>query len=290
MDTKKFLQNIFSVRNQGNCKVFCILGKKFKISRIIDKQGVKFLDGKIFNAEAGIKTRIINELRVAISASRIHKETFAQYKNCNAGKDVVLVASGPSLNDYIPIENTVNLAVNRSIFYDKVKFDYLFMQDYIAVKSYIENSINYKNSNLKRFYGILQPELVDGWTIPESLAIRHNASRYYVRSSWDPNSVVIAENFSYDIESLPLICHGSVVFPAMQFLLYTNPRRIYLVGCDCSNNGYFSGGGTNSALDPTWMKIHWEKLKKFADTYYPETEIISVNPVGLKGLFKDLVQ
>ena len=34
----------------------------------------------------------------------------------------------------------------------------------------------------------------------------------------------------------------------------------------------------------------WLKLKKFAKTYYPDTEIISVNPVGLKGIFKDVYQ
>ena len=32
------------------------------------------------------------------------------------------------------------------------------------------------------------------------------------------------------------------------------------------------------------------EIKKFVETYYPETEIISVNPVGLKGIFKDLYQ
>ena len=31
----------------------------------------------------------------------------------------------------------------------------------------------------------------------------------------------------------------------------------------------------------------WKKMKEFAELYYPDTEIISVNPVGLKGLFKD---
>ena len=28
-------------------------------------------------------------------------------------------------------------------------------------------------------------------------------------------------------------------------------------------------------------------MKEFAETYYPDTEIISINPVGLKGVFKD---
>ena len=29
------------------------------------------------------------------------------------------------------------------------------------------------------------------------------------------------------------------------------------------------------------------RIKEFARQYYPETEIISINPVGLKGLFID---
>ena len=34
----------------------------------------------------------------------------------------------------------------------------------------------------------------------------------------------------------------------------------------------------------------WKRLKLFANKLYPGTEIISVNPVGLKGLFKDIYQ
>ena len=73
----------------------------------------------------------------------------------------------------------------------------------------------------------------------------------------------------------------------MQFALFTNPRRIYLVGCDCSS-GYFDG--TATPLPNEHLVGLWKEIKKFAEIYYPETEIICVNPVGLKGVFKDLVQ
>ena len=33
----------------------------------------------------------------------------------------------------------------------------------------------------------------------------------------------------------------------------------------------------------------YKKFKQFAQKYYPDVEIISINPVGLKGLFKDEV-
>lgn len=31
----------------------------------------------------------------------------------------------------------------------------------------------------------------------------------------------------------------------------------------------------------------WQEIKQFSDRYYPDIEIISINPVGLKGLFKE---
>lgn len=84
----------------------------------------------------------------------------------------------------------------------------------------------------------------------------------------------------------------------MQFILFTNPKRVYIVGIDCTS----AAGGTHfigvarkcrdrgedvQGLD---KKHHddWIKLKTFVETYYPNTEIISVNPVGLKGLFRDV--
>ena len=32
----------------------------------------------------------------------------------------------------------------------------------------------------------------------------------------------------------------------------------------------------------------WKWVKDFTNRFYPGTEIISVNPVGLKGLFRDV--
>ena len=80
---------------------------------------------------------------------------------------------------------------------------------------------------------------------------------------------------------------NSVSFSAMQFILWTNPNKIYLVGCDCSS-GYFDK--TKSTTSMNKLIGNWIMLKKFAETYYPDTKIISVNPVGLKGVFTDLYQ
>ena len=31
----------------------------------------------------------------------------------------------------------------------------------------------------------------------------------------------------------------------------------------------------------------WKKLAEFAEANYPDIEIVSINPVGLKGVFQD---
>ena len=79
---------------------------------------------------------------------------------------------------------------------------------------------------------------------------------------------------------------AGTVFSAMQFIFYTNPKRIFLIGCDCSNGHAFK---TPEAFDLyNTQKQGWLKVKEFRDNYYPNTEIISVNPVGLKGVFRDV--
>ncbi len=292
MKVISFLRNILSLHEDKNHLVLCLCGIKFKFRLKKSKFNVHTLSNKVDenrNVIFAVKSDIINEIKALNTARALHNKTFGKYKNCHAGKEVVLVATGPTLNEYIPIEKAIHVGVNRAYMFDKITFDFLFMQDYLAVKNYIEDSINYKNKEIKRFYGLLQPELVENWVIPESYAIKHKAERYYARSSWAPNASNPAINFTYDISSEPLICHGSVVFPAMQFILYTNPSKIYIVGCDCSTQGYFNGPPL-FPLDPDWMYRWWKELKSFAQMYYPETEIISVNPVGLKGLFTDLYQ
>ena len=246
----------------------------------------------IYNYINFANTQLMEHIRLYQQAQALHPQVFAKYKNIYRGKDVYLIATGPTLNYFDGHRKGIYVGVNKSFQFDKITLDYLFMQDWLAVKPYINESLDYKNPNLKRFYGIMQYGVVPGWIIPESVAIRHKAKRYYSRVRWPDKgrSVLIkGEEFAYDICAEPLTCSGSVVFPAMQYILYTNPKRIYLVGCDCKNTGYFDSTQQNLG-DPNMKAIlyGWKLMKQFIDTYYPETEIISVNPVGLKGMFHDV--
>ena len=243
-------------------------------------------------------SNLMTHLQLYQKAANLHPKTFSEYKNKHNGCDIALIACGPTVNDFVAVPDTIYVGVNRAFKKSDIKLDYIFVEDYekgmfSALEDYYK-----ENKDIKKFYGIHQGFAINDQIISESVSIRHNASRFYTRIRWKhPTHEVLVrdEEFAFDIATEPLTCSGSVVFPAMQFILYTNPKRIFIYGCDCSADAHFydtknTTKDTSWAGDPSWTAaIHgWKLLKKFADKYYPETEIISVNPVGLRGLFRDV--
>ena len=149
----------------------------------------------------------------------------------------------------------------------------------------IDNDIKkYEGNNCKKFYGIISDARLKYLTKsirripPQNLRLK-NTSFYYL-------SPIYKGNFAYDLSTDLIADWAGTVFSAMQFIFYTNPKRIFLIGCDCSNGHAFK---TPEAFDLyNTQKQGWLKVKEFRDNYYPNTEIISVNPVGLKGVFRDV--
>lgn len=242
--------------------------------------------------------RTTNERNFILSqtliVNQVHRETFSEYKNKHNCNDIVIIATGPSLNKYIPLENTINIGVNKSFLYDKVKFDYYFAFDYVGIKDYIEKINVAEYEQVKKFYGIYTERIYDAreintesHIIPESVAIRHNAKRFYSYSYHNHQFKFTKTKFFPEIDKAWLTDAGSIAIIAAQFALFTNPRKIYLVGCDCSEN-YFDNSKTQKGL--SHLVKYWKDFKRFSDIYYPETEIISINPIGLKGIFTDLYQ
>ena len=67
----------------------------------------------------------------------------------------------------------------------------------------------------------------------------------------------------------------------MQFLLYMGCNPIYLVGCD--------GGLTaDKNSDNSFIMSLWEVFRIWKNIEYKDVEIISVNPVSLRDLFKNV--
>lgn len=235
----------------------------------------------------GLKIKFIDTMAMfqrMLNVQTLHSQVFPKYKNCNKGKDLVLLATGPSLSNFKPIENAVYIGVNRAFEYENVKLDYVFIFDNSKpTPSYLSALNKYKGNNAKKFYGICSDfELLD-CTISESDALEANAERFYLHS-------VNSKNIpTYNIASEAFYNANSVVFPAMQFALWTNPKRIFIVGCDTNLSGYYNSDSKNILKTKNVYK-GWQNIKNFAQIFYPKTEIISVNPVGLKGMFKDIYQ
>ena len=210
-------------------------------------------------------------------ALRSHISSFASFKNINKNKKVVLVGSGSSLNSYTPIENACHIGVNHTFLNNKLKLDYLFIQDNLGKLQKKAN--NYASDTCIKFYGkhyIVTPP-------SEADIIEANAKIYYFYDQPVPTA-----NFatcSTDITTRPLNTWSSVIFPALEFALWTYPKELYIVGCDCTNNGHF--------LDKNYNLPHidrilygWKQMEIFADNHYPSTKIIPVNSKGLEAIFK----
>ena len=216
-------------------------------------------------------------------APLMNKDAFSQYKNAFAGKDVVVVGAGPTLSYYKPIEGAIHIGTNRVHMNKNLKLDFLFRQDF---KGYDEEIFN---CPVKKFIGNYYEWTAD--MCPESVFNKlKNAQKFMINTTSDYIPVNI------DIE--PLWHGGSVIYSAFQFALWTNPKRIYLVGCDSAGQNdplhwhhYDDKEKAHHNLVPIKaLTDGWQKMAHFAATMYPQTEIISVNPVGLKGLFNDLEQ
>lgn len=250
-----------------------------------------------------LKQKILNKIdemklvgAMHVAASKCNEETFGSIKCINEGKDIVICGAGPTLQKYKPIEGVLHIALNRALLEKKVKFDWFIANDWDGVYFLKDELMNY---DCEKFFG----HQINGdlhRQIPESFRIACGAYRYYTDSYMKVD--IWKTKFICDIDKMAISNMPNVALCAMQIALFTNPRRIYLVGCDASA-GHFvqpkelgvkkmaqQDKDSKMAVSSDRVIEKWKELKEFADAFYPDTEIVSINPVGLKGIFKDEYQ
>lgn len=239
---------------------------------------------------------------IELEASILHPNTFGYFKDRYKGKKLVIVAAGPTAKDYIPIKDAVHLGINRAFLLDKVKFDMLLCSDYRGVESVSEEFIRYEEDSCIKFINIDGPKECN---FPNDCLNRIKHLRSYVKFAYP---AIKNLKINKEIDKYPLWGGFTSAIHAMQIALWTNPKQIYLVGCDCSvgvkyeKPQYFIEIKRDSVIDrkeenkefaskfgdfEEMLIFAWKRMKFFAKEYYPKIEIISINPVGLKGLFKD---
>jgi len=239
---------------------------------------------------------------IKLEASILHPKTFGYFKDRYKGKKFVIVATGPTVKDYIPIKDAVHIGINRAFLLDNTKFDMLLCSDYRGIESIAEEFARYEENSCIKFLDISSAREA---SIPSDYLNRIKHLRSYVKLGYP----AIKDLKIYkEIDKYPLWGGSTSAIQAMQIALWTNPKQIYLVGCDCSvgvkyeKPQYFTEIKRDKAADrktenekfakdygdyEDMLIFAWKRMKFFAEEHYPETEIISINPVGLKGLFKD---
>lgn len=221
--------------------------------------------------ELNIKYTPQKYISMAVECAELHKLAFGDKKYLNFGKEVVVCATGPTFDYFKPIENAYYIGVNNAYKSDKIKFDAMFCQDARLVFNRMlqKEFIEYRNQDCIKFIGNNQP-----------ITNIVNANNYKVFYYMTENSF----NFNINLRALPDFL--SVVFAAMSYALWTMPKRIFLVGADCSH-GHAESLNTNHGADATNLVKAWQEMAKFIKKFYPDVQVISVNPIGLKGLFDD---
>ena len=276
-----FFEKFLGVKNVNGHKVVNLFGLKMKFRNL--GSTLETLKSKLELIEEQNQDFYYDNL-----AKRIHPRVFGKYKDCNAGKSVVLFACGPSAQYYEVVNDASHVAINNAVLYDKIKFDQIFMHDDIAVSRMPEIMKNY---DADKFCAYMPSPYCVKRSVRKDSIININAKQFIVSdpylfwADWDCPSVInpdITSGYLYDRG-------GGTVFSALQFILYTNPKKLYLVGCDCSSEGYFWGNekfGSNNLLRNTIGL--WKCASQVIRTLYPDLEVYSINPVNLKGMFNDI--
>ena len=225
-----------------------------------------------------------------ISTALIHKQTFERFRGCFRGKKVALICTGPTLNNFSQKnldKNVIYIGVNAA--FKRLDVSYLFCQDYDATKPYLNDLLTYNQDTCIKFLAQL-PDIRNEYTNNAAETVFNNKN--ILKYKLDLVDKYYRRNCSFlpvDITTQPLGDWETVAASARQFILFGQPDVVYLVGCDCTQNHFEEEFDVIKNVNMSNLAANfWPNLKNFKDIYYPETKIISVNPVGLKGMFHDV--
>lgn len=221
--------------------------------------------------------------------ARVHPATFLPLKNRLQGQHVAVLGCGPSLRVAPGIRQSRTIACNRAANYlldHGVHTAYLFAQDNHGTEGYLEELLPRLPQECIVMLGTyLAPDLGPDIRIAEHVRadprVRSYATGYGLGTAPHP-----------DLDAFPLVDFCTIVHPALHFALYTGAERIYLLGCDTDSSGYFDPERKQDThmmdhLTPS-IKLGYAVLRALQQCNWPRSRIISVNPVGLRGMFDEV--
>ncbi len=297
---KKFrdeFNNAIKKINVDDSNIFEIDDCFFETNEMYDRSNDGMNGNVIFEKYVNRFDQVCRLIEMQDEISFVNKEAFDGMKSCFKDREVVVVGTGPTLSKYKPIENAIHIGVNGAWKHRDIQLDYYFIQD--GDRRCLDSTSEGLRVGLKGvkkiFIGKFLPSN-NNWyyRFPENyFEIDERVTPFYsggLREDLYRGNVIHT-----DIRFHPLMEFGSVIFPAIHFALYTHPRKIYFVGCDTTLIGKAGGHFYETNLLDDDGKINYDlgvqlgyaAVHDFASFNYPDTELISINPVGLKGLFND---
>lgn len=200
-------------------------------------------------------------------------ECFLKYKDIYKGRTALLMGTGITLRNIINKElnpEYIKIGVNSFVYNSYIGLDYFFAGDPNGDKGYNKNRDIYNNYevNEQKFYR--NPfENICGFDED------NNGTNYNISG----------KNLFVDDISKGMGVHTSIIFEALQFIVYTGVSRIYLIGISKPNR---STEKWLSQLNPDYTpdaKSHvecWNRAKEWLDI-----EVIDIDSDLIKGVFKE---
>lgn len=243
--------------------------------------------------------RELKELRQELCSFRIaqnnalvvaaqHQKIFPQYRDINKGGTAVIVATGPTMAHYTPLPHVVHIGVNAAFLRKNIPLDYLFFSDFHPIHNDLDEL---RETTCPKFFA----QCADPLSMKTRFVMNSNHDVVKALPSYlkeFPNSQLVYFKYVHDfprnieVEALPN--YSTCVTMTLAFALHTGVKKIYIVGCDTTPNGHFNGVPCDRDFNTQSLINGWLKFSDFRRFYYPDVEIISVNPIGLKGLFTDV--
>ena len=227
---------------------------------------------------------------------KIYHKNLLKFKNKHVNDTAYIFGSGPTVNKFKAVETGVYIGCNQIYKHDTINKDlkyYFFGHGY---KKYKDHSLF---GNIKEGVdGFLQNKNVIGFC---NVSFHGKLIETFTKDDIEKftnNGIYVLDmlkrwhQLQPDIHNNP-ICNHNITFTAIHFALYCGFKKIYLVGCDCTqsncDNYFYKDDGRNHDHvkylgNRTRNMINcWMMMKAFKNKHFPECKIININPVCLKN-------
>ena len=213
-------------------------------------------------------------------------------KDLHKNRSAILIGSGPSIIDdntmdiikrLVSEEKCLLFGTNHVLHLQEIIFDYVIVIDQDAHAKLKSKGLYNKKVNEALILGGKNYENINDSDIQNSIICLPPPNHKNILSYKLPTR---KHNLQEVLKYVGHIIKASSMFVTLQLVLYTGVSRIYLAGIDCTD---VYGSLNQNAFKPEYSKLikGWVGFKNFVNVHYPHVEILSINPVGLKDVFKE---